>query len=105
MEESLSTIEEQLLDLKNNHYKNKLAQKYWLGGPCILSLLIITTVTYFLQRLISKSCKTCNNKNANIKENQEEVELQPLLAGNQLNTEEIHFQRRVLTNPTNVRIA
>ena len=27
MEESLSTIEEQLLDLENNHYKNKLAQK------------------------------------------------------------------------------
>ena len=27
-EESLLTIEEQLLDLENNHYKNKLAQKY-----------------------------------------------------------------------------
>ena len=28
-EESLSTIEEQLLHLENHHYKNKLAQNYW----------------------------------------------------------------------------
>ena len=27
-EESLSTIEEQLLDLASNHYKDKLTQKY-----------------------------------------------------------------------------
>ena len=45
-EESLSTIEEQLLDMENNHNKNKLAQKYWLGGSSILTLLIITTVIY-----------------------------------------------------------
>ena len=42
-EESLSTIEEQLLDLESNHYKHKLIQKYWLGGSSILTLLIITT--------------------------------------------------------------
>ena len=27
-EESLSAIEEQLLDLESNHYKHKLSQKY-----------------------------------------------------------------------------
>ena len=37
-EESLSTIEEQLLDLESNHYKYKLTQKYWLGGSSILTL-------------------------------------------------------------------
>ena len=105
-EESLSTIEEQFLDLENNHYKNKLTQKYWLGGSSILTLLIIRTVTYFTQRIIRKHCKTCNNKNLNTKENQEEVGLQPLSAGNEKNTEEIHSQRRVLTIPTtNARIA
>ena len=61
-EESLSAIEEQLLDLENNHYKHKLVQKYWLGGSSILTLLIITTVIYFTQRIIRKNCKTCNNK-------------------------------------------
>ena len=68
-EESLSTIEEQPLDLERNHYKNKLAQKYWLGGSSILTLLIITTIIYFTQGIIRKNCKTCNNKNLNIKEN------------------------------------
>ena len=90
MEESLSCIEEQLLDLENHHYKNKLAQKYWLGGSSILTLLIITTFIYFTQKFLRKNCKTCNNKNGNIKENQEEVELQRLSAGNQINTEKIH---------------
>ena len=105
-EESLSTIEEQLFDLENNHYKNKLAQKYWLGGSSILILLVIKTVIYFTQRFIRKNCKTCNYKNANIKEKQEEVELQPLSAGKQVNTKEIHPQRRLLTiSTTNVRIA
>ena len=104
-EESLSTIEEQLLHMANNHNKNKLAQKYWLGGSSILTLLIITTAIYFTQGIIRKNCKTCNNKNSNINENQEEVELQPLSVVNQANTEEIHPQRRVLTIPTaNVRI-
>ena len=105
-EESLSTIEKQLLDMENNHYKHKLIQKYWLGGSSILTLLIITTAVYFTQGIILKNCKSCDNKNLNIKENQEEVELQPLSVGNQVNTEEIHPQRRVLTIPTtNVRIA
>ena len=67
-EESLSTIEAQLLDLENKHYKNKLAQKYWLEGSSILTLLIITTVIYFTQRIIRKNCKSCNIKNPNIKE-------------------------------------
>ena len=41
-----------------------------------------------------------------MKENQEEIELQLLSMDNQVNTEEIHPQRRVLTTPTtNVRIA
>ena len=40
-EKSLSTIDEQLLDLEKNYYKNKSSQKYWLGGSCILTLLII----------------------------------------------------------------
>ena len=105
-EETLSTIEEQPLDMESNHYKHKLTQKYWLGGSSILTLLIITTAIYFTQGIIRKNCKTCNNKNLNIKENQEEVELQPLSVDNQENTEEIHPQRRVLTIPTtNVRIA
>ena len=105
-EESLPTIEEQLLDLENNHCKNKLARKYWLGGSSILTLLIITTAIYFTQRIIRKNCKTCNNKNLNIKENQEEVKQQRLSVDNQASTEEIHPQRRVLTIPTtNVRIA
>ena len=105
-EESLSTIEEQLLDMENNHNKNKLAQKYWLGGFSILILLIITTIIYLTQGIIRKNCKTCNNKNLNIKDIQEEVELQPLSVDNQANTEEIHLQRRVLTIPTtNVRNA
>ena len=86
-EESLSTIEEKLLDLENTHYKNKLAQKYWLGGSSILTLLIITTVIYFTQGIIRKNCKTCNNKTSNITENQEEVKLQPLSVVNQANTE------------------
>ena len=73
MEESLSSIEDQLLDLENNHYKNELAQKYWLGGSSILSLLIITTVIYFTQGFLRKNCKTCYNKNLNIQDNQEEV--------------------------------
>ena len=72
----------------------------------ILTLLIITTVIYLTQGIICKNCKNCNNKNLNIKENQEEVELQPLSVDNQANTEEIFPQRRVLINPTtNVRIA
>ena len=105
-EESLSTIEEQLLDMENNHYKHKITQKYWLGGSSILTLLIITTVMYLTQGIIRKNCKTCNNKNINIKENQEEVDLQPLSVDNQTNTEEIHPFPRVLTIPaTNVRIA
>ena len=105
-EESHSTIEEQLLDMEINHYKHKLTPKYWLGGSSVLSLLIITTAIYFTQGIICKNCKTCNHKNLNIKENQEEVELQPLSVENQANTEEIHPQRRVSTNPTtNVRIA
>ena len=80
--------------------------KYWLGESRILILLIITTAIYFTQGIIRKNCKTCNNKNWNINENQEEVELQPLSVVNQANTEEIHPQRRVLTIPTtNVRIA
>ena len=104
--ESLSATEEQLLDPENNHYKNNSAQKHWLEGSCISTLLIITSVMYVTQRFLRKNCKTCNNKNLNIKENQEEIELQPLSAGNQTNTEEIHPQRRVLTIPTtNVRIA
>ena len=105
-EESLSAIEEQLLDLESNHYKHKLSQKYWLGGSSILTLLIITTTIYFTQGIIHKNCKTCNNKNSNIKENQEGVELQPLSVVNQENTEEIHPHPRVLTIPTtNDRIA
>ena len=72
-EELLSTIEEQLLDMENNHHKNKLAEKYWLGGSSILPLLIITTIIYLTQGTIRKNCKTCNNKNLNIKENQDEV--------------------------------
>ena len=105
-EESLSTIEEQLLDMENNHYRHKLTQKYWLGGSSILTLLIITTVIYLTQGIIRKNCKTCNNKNLNIKEIQEEVELQPLSVDNEANTEEIHPLPRVLTIPTtNVRIA
>ena len=56
--------------------------------------------------MIRRNCKTCNNKNFNIKENQEEVELQRLSVVNQANTKEMHPQRRVLTIPTtNVRIA
>ena len=105
-EESLFTIEEKLFDLEYHHYKNKLAQKYWLGESSIFTLLVITTFIYFPQRFLRKNCKTCNNKDSYIKENQEEVELQPLSAGNQTNTEEIHPQRRVLTiSTTNVRIA
>ena len=61
---------------------------------------------YFTQGIIRKNCKTCDNKNLNIKENQEEIELQPLSVDNQTNTEEIHPLPRVLTIPTtNVRIA
>ena len=56
-EESLSTIEEQLLDMENDHYKHKLAQKYWLGGSSILTLLIITTVIYLTQGIIRKTVK------------------------------------------------
>ena len=105
-EESLSTIEEQLLDMENNHYKHKLIQKYWLGGSSILTLLIITTVIYLTQGIIRKNCKTCNNKNINIKEKQEEIELQPLSVDNQTNIEEIHPLPRELKIPTtNVRIA
>ena len=105
-EESLSTIEEQLFNMESNHYKHKVTQKYWLGGSSILTLLIITTAIHFTQGIIRKNCKTCNNKNLNIKENQEEVEIQPLSVDNQAYTEEIHPQRRVLTIPTtNVRIA
>ena len=69
-EESLSAIEEQLLDTENNHYKHKSTQKYWLGGSSILTLLIITTVIYLTHGIIRKNCKTCNNTNLNIKENQ-----------------------------------
>ena len=105
-EESLSTIEEQLLDMENNHYKHKLTQKYWLERSSIVTLLIITTVIYLTQGIIRKNCKTCNNKNINIKENQEEIELQPLSVDNQTNAKEIHPLPRVLTIPTtNVRIA
>ena len=86
-EESLSTIEEQLLNLESNHYKHKLAQKYWLGESSILTLLIITAVIYFAQGIIRRNCKTCNNKNSNIKEKQEEVELQPLSIVNRANRE------------------
>ena len=58
------------------------------------------------QEFLRKNCKTCNNKNLNIQENQKEVELQPFPAGNQTNTEETHPQRRVFTIPTtDVRIA
>ena len=39
-------------------------------------------VVYFTERFFRENCKTCNNKNSNLKENQE-VELQPLSAGNQ----------------------
>ena len=85
-EESPSSIEEQLLDMENSHYRHKLTQKYWLGGSSILTLLIITTVMYLTQGIIRKNCKTCNNKNLNIKEIQEEVELQPLSVDNQTNT-------------------
>ena len=92
--------------MENDHYKNKLAQKYWLGGFSILTLLIISTVIYFTQIFIHKNCKTCNNKNPKIKDKQEEVELQPLSAGNQANAVEIHPQRKLLTIPrTNVSIA
>ena len=105
-EESLSTIEEQLLDLESNHYKHKITQKHWLGGSSILTLLIITTVIYFTQGIICRNCKTCNNKNLDIKENQNKVELQPLSVVNQANTEKIYHQRRVLTIPIkNVKIA
>ena len=72
---SVLSIEEQLLDLESNHYKHKLTQEYWLGGSSILTLSIIATVIYFTQGIIRRNCKTCNNKNLNIKENQEEVEL------------------------------
>ena len=61
-EESLSTIEEQLLDLESKHYKPKLAQKYWQGGSSILTLLIITTVIYFAQGIIRRNCETCKIK-------------------------------------------
>ena len=92
--------------MENNHNNNKLAQKYWLGGSSILTLLIITTVIYLTQGIIRKNCKSCDNKNLNIKENQEEIELQPLSVDNQANIEEIHPLPRVLTIPTtNVRIA
>ena len=83
--------------MENNHYRLKLTQKYWLGRSSILTLLIITTVIYLTQGIIRKNCKTCNNKNLNIKENQEEIELQPLSVENQTNTEEIHPLPRVLT--------
>ena len=106
MEESLSTIEEQLLNMENNHYKHKLNRKYWLGGSSILTLSIITTALYLTRGIIRKNSKICNNKNLNIKEKQEKVELQPLSVDNQTNTEEIHPIPRVLTIPTtNVRIA
>ena len=92
--------------MENNHYNHKLIQKYWLGGSSILTLLIITTIIYLTQGIIRKNCKTCNSKNINIKENQEEIELQPLSVDNKTNTEEIHPLPRVLTIPTtNVRIA
>ena len=105
-EESLSTIEEQLFDMENNHYKHKLIQKYWLGGSNILTLSIITTVIYLTQGIIRKNCETCNNKKIKTKRNQEEIELQPLSVDNQTNTEQIHPLPRVLTIPTtNVRIA
>ena len=90
MEESLSTIEEQLLNLENHHYKNKLAQKYWLLGSSILTILVITIAIYFTQRFLRETCKTCNKKKSYIKENQEEVKLQPLSASNLANVEEIH---------------
>ena len=85
-EESLSIIEEQLLDMENNHYRHKITQKYWLGGSSILTLLTITTIIYLTQGIIRKNRKTCNNKNINIKENHEEVELQPLSVDNQTKT-------------------
>ena len=66
-EESLSSIKEQLLDPENNHYKNKLAQKYWLGGSSILTLLIITTVIYATQRFLRRNCKTCNKERSKSK--------------------------------------
>ena len=105
-EESLTTIEEQLLEMESNHYKHKLTQKYWLGASSIPTLLIRATVIYLTQGIIRKNCKTCNNKNFNIKENQEEIELQPLSVDNHANTEEIHPLPSVLTIPTkNFRIA
>ena len=78
----------------------------WFHESKLTLLLIITTIIYLTQGIIRKNCKTCNNKNLSTKENQEEVELQPLSVDNQANTEEIHPQRRVLTIPTtNFRIA
>ena len=98
----------QYIALTEDERKFFLADKeyYWLGGSSILTLLIMTTVIYLTHGIIRKKCKTCNNKNINIKENQEEIELQPLSVDNHTNTQEIHPLPRVLTIPTrNVRIA